>query len=260
MSVISEQDKQSVISVVQEAQECLLDFRRRYIKENYKLKIEEKPDGSFVTEADYASNEIIVSKLKEIFPNDGILSEELPRDPELVEKERLWILDPLDGTTSFIQKKDDFSILLAFSVKGAVHFSAMLFPAKNLTVLAEQGRGVTLNDAPISVSSNEEIRDQGIYTRSCSLRDPNKAYPHKIDSGMALLEVARGGFDAAVIGLDTLKEWDLAAPALVIQESGGTISDDNNQPVSFDAAGINYSHFIASNGRHHSEVLDLLVK
>ena len=178
MPDLSEQDKATILNAVKEASEILLDFRQRYLH-GYELKIEQKEDGSYVTEADYASNEIIVSSILNQFPGDGILSEELPRDPSLSGKERLWILDPLDGTHSFIDKLDDFSILLAMAINGQVEFSIMLFPAKGLLAVAEKGGGVELNQSKISVSKSDSIRSESIYTRSTKLTDDSKRYPER---------------------------------------------------------------------------------
>src|SRR5262245_45693274 len=86
------------------------------------LLIKEKVfDDNFaepVTEADHASNEIIISGLMAEFPADGILSEETPDTPARLEKERVWIIDPLDGTKGFINRDGDFAVQVGLAEKG----------------------------------------------------------------------------------------------------------------------------------------------
>src|SRR5262245_59405259 len=80
------------------------------------LDVKKKADGSVVTSADFASNEIVVQALRASFPQDGILSEEFPPDDLLKSKSRIWIIDPLDGTQSFVDGNDDFSVLVALTI------------------------------------------------------------------------------------------------------------------------------------------------
>ena len=83
------------------------------------MQVKKKPDGSLVTDADYASNRIIVRALERIFPNDGIFSEEMPKRVININQKRVWLIDPLDGTKSFVEGNEGFSILVALCEAGA---------------------------------------------------------------------------------------------------------------------------------------------
>src|SRR5690606_19636336 len=129
------------------------------------LTIHKKQDGSLVTDADYASNELICTRIRSLFPGDGILSEEEPRDPQLANRERVWIIDPLDGTQSFIDGNDDFGVLLALAEKRELQLGIIHLPALGQLAVAAKGRGTVLNGTSLRVSASERIRSQGLYVR-----------------------------------------------------------------------------------------------
>lgn len=223
-----------------------------------KLERETKADGSLVTSADFASNEIIVGKLRELFPEDGILSEEIPPTPELEQAERLWIIDPLDGTQSFSDGNSDFSILVGLSVKSKVIFGLMYFPAMGILASSELDGDALIDGAAIRVSEYSEIRPESVYIRKFTPEKSSLIYPERMDSGMALLGLARGDFDGLIIKLNHHKQWDLAAPSVLIENAGGKITDQNGDPFSYSAQNFNYGYFVASNGKVHDELLSLI--
>lgn len=247
---------EKLLTVVEQAGTVLLE--KWPGNDNRSLDIELKQDGSAVTEADYASNDILVAALKEYFPNDGIISEELPRKAGMSERESVWIIDPLDGTQSFIDGKNDFSILMARVQNHVVIESIMLFPAMGLLATARLGQGAYINGEKISVADTASLQDHSVYIRNFENRRKNCAYPNHLDSGRAFLAVARGEIAAAVMKMGRHQEWDLAAPALLISEAGGRISDEEGNPVLFNQSAISYEYFCASNAFVHGELRELL--
>ncbi len=227
------------------------------------LDIQKKSDGSVVTSADFASNEILVAALKKNFPKDGILSEEIPAGDELKKKSRVWIIDPLDGTQSFVDGNDDFSILVALTVDGSSEGGFMFFPARDQFAAAKRGAGAWRDGKRLRVSKSESIRPASVYARNFTPTDPEKAYGRWLDSGCAFLTLAEGTFDGLIIKIVSHREWDLAAPAIVVEESGGRVSDENGDPVSFKSSTFSGGpgscrYFVASNGRCHDELLKLI--
>ena len=211
-----------------------------------------------MTEADYASNELIVSTLNTLFPTDGIVSEEIENDGSAVSKSTVWIIDPLDGTQSFIDGKDDFSILIARAVNQVVTDAVLYFPAMEIMAIAKRGAGAFINGEPIQVSPSDSLRSDSVYIRNFQARNEQFAYPGHMDSGRAFLAVARGDIDGAVMKMGRHKEWDLAAPSLLIEEAGGAISDDRRKEVLFNCDGIQYTYFLASNSKTHEQLFSLL--
>lgn len=221
---------------------------------------ETKSDGSIVTEADFASNEIIVSAIKKLFPEDGILSEEIPTDGSLTKMRRVWILDPLDGTAHFASGVDDFSILLGLSVEGEVKFGVMYFPIKDMMAVGEDGKETQVNDQVVRVSEARQIRPGRLYTRYCNITGDKQALntpiPH--DSGAAQFALCAGELDALVIKMQSHKEWDVAAPVVAMLGSGATVTDEHGAALRFNQGKRSFQYILASNGKVHDELLELV--
>lgn len=228
-------------------------------KKGKTLAIFEKPDGSKVTEADLAANEVLVAGLRRLFPDDAIVSEEGPRDEGHQGKKRVWIVDPLDGTHSFIAGNDDFSVLVGLAVDCKIEWGGMYFPIKNVHAVGAVGKGAILNGtARGRVSDRTTIRNEGIYYRNCKLNGGELLYPHWMDSGMGFLALCRGEFDGVIMRMKTHQEWDLAAPAVMITESGGVMSDERGEPIRFNQGSIGFKYLVASNGKVHQQLLDMI--
>lgn len=221
------------------------------------LAIRQKSDGSFVTRADLDSNQILTQSLAELFPDDGILSEESPIDPDLQTKERIWIVDPLDGTQTFIDGNDDFAVLLAQCNRGALEFGMMYLPARDQFAIACKGRGATLNGTPMHVSGNTQIQTQGLYLRHFPAPASEIIFPRWLDSSRAFLRLCQGQFDGIIVKVVNHQEWDLAAAAVLIEESGGKVTDEQGRKILFGSGKIDFACFVASNGKVHAELLKM---
>ncbi len=256
--MVSKLQQEELLSLVKKAGDRLLHHWPGAANLEKALNITQKKDGSFVTNADFESNEILISGLKRLFPTDGIFSEELARDEALRMAHRAWIIDPLDGTQSFIDGNDDFSILLGLCVGTHIDFGVMYFPVRNLIAVGQKGGGSWLNGKRLTVSTSDEIRDRSVYLRHCSFGPPTYAYDRWMDSGMAFLNVARGDFDGIILKLVHHQEWDLAAPAVMIQEAGGVLTDERGEPIEFKKGPVQYRYLVASNGKVHKDLLSLI--
>ena len=224
------------------------------------LTITQKADGSLVSAADMGSNEILMSALSSLFPNDFILSEEIESDPsEVRAASRVWIVDPLDGTSAFLEGRDDFSILVGLSVDRVALAGLMYFPARNIMYLAHQGAGVVRNGARIAVSASQELRSGKVYARHCSLINKELESPF-MDSGLAFAQVATGELDGAVVRMKTHREWDLAAPMSVLIEAGAKVSDEKGMPIEIGVGEVSFEYFVVSNDLCHEALLGLIVR
>lgn len=222
------------------------------------LGVQSKPDGTLVSEADMRSNHAILAALRELFPHDAILSEEVTPDVELLRRSaRTWVVDPLDGTASFLHGRDDFSILVALSERHIPTFGIMHFPARGVTVVGQKGEGATSNGVRMRVSSNATAQPGRVYIRNFESKRPELACP-MMDSGLALLKVANGELDGAIIRMTTHREWDLAAPMAVLLEAGGRVTDQTGAEIRCGTGILDFSYCVASNGLIHQELLAVI--
>lgn len=207
--------------IVQQAGEVLLDyFRRRSLETAF------KDDRTVVTEADLAADRLITQALRSAFPEDGLLSEE-QAPPAGAVPPRLWVLDPLDGTTNFRLGLPIWGISLARLSAGEPDLGVVYFPVLDELYLAQRGAGARLNGQPIHVLP-AGIAGRTAFFTCCSRTHRryrvNLPYKTRILGSAAynLLAVARG---SAVLAFEaTSKVWDFAAAWLMVQEAGGVIA------------------------------------
>lgn len=222
------------------------------------LEVTQKIDGSLVSEADMASNEVLTNALRTLYPSDVIFSEEVACEAATVfAAPRVWIIDPLDGTSAFLEGRDDFSVLVGLSVNHVADSGVMFFPARDQLVLAQPGTGAFLNEKRISVSQDRTARDGHVYIRRFESTAPRLASP-MMDSGLALAKVACGELDGAIIKMVTHREWDIAAPMAVLREAGATVTDQRGNGIPLGTGTIGFDYFVASNGRVHEQLLKII--
>lgn len=233
-----------------------------------KIQISKKGDIDLVTEADLASEKLIVERIKSHYPKHSILAEESGESNVLViegESRWKWIIDPLDGTTNFAHGYPCFAVTFALEHNGEIVIGITYDPTRDELFAAEKGKGATMNNRPIAVSETEELSEALLVTgfpynfkskenfarhltefllRSRGLRRDGSA-------AIDLAYVACGRFDG--FWEEGLKPWDVAAGLLLIEEAGGRISF-------YDGTRYNiYSPPVcASNGLIHDEMLAVL--
>lgn len=257
MSFFSSDKGHELVKAVRTAGELLLRYWPGSTPK-HEAVIKEKSDGSLVSTADIESNQVLTSALKRLFPGEVIFSEEEVNDPRVVSAaEKVWIIDPLDGTSAFLSGRDDFSILVGRCHNKRPTEGIIVFPARGILVQAEQGKGATANGKRLSVSTHQVITEGSVYIRNWSCPRPEVASP-SMDSGLALYKVAAGELDGVVIRMLTHKEWDIAAPALAIVEAGGRVTDERGKEIELGRGEILFDYLVASNRLIHQELLDLI--
>ena len=219
------------------------------------LKVQAKDRNDFVTEVDQASENLIINGLRKAYPDHGFFGEESGHIEGKGEgKDYLWIIDPLDGTTNFIRGIPQFAISIACQYRGRMEHAVVLDPLKDEAFCASRGHGATMNSKRIRVSGRRSLEGALIGT-GIPFSGNNLNY---IDGYLNMMRavlgdtagIRRGGaaaLDLAYVAcgrLDAfwefgLKNYDMAAGALLIQEAGGLCSDfkgghdflDKNQVV-----------------------------
>ena len=236
------------------------------IIENYcehRPEIEYKGQSDLVTAADRASEKLIVEKLRDRFPNHGIVGEEGSNFD--IEADYCWYVDPVDGTTNFAHGYPFFNVSLGLAYRGEVIAGVVYDPIHKECFAAEKGSGAYLNNRKIQVSPTAEIK-QGLFaTGFPSARRPeialNLYFFHQVSmlthgtrrAGSAALDlcfVACGRLDGFwEFGLNA---WDAAAGILIVAEAGGNVSDMRGEKYAL--GGID---LVTTNGLLHEELLTL---
>lgn len=232
-----------------------------------RVEVQSKGRADLVTEADFASQELIRQVVLNAFPDHVLLGEEdLPgASAEAGEAAYRWIVDPLDGTTNYVHQVPHFAVSLALEHLGEVIVGAVYNPAADECFTAERGRGAWLNGRPIRTSQvatlSEALAAVGfpaVVTReSPDLRmflaalEVCQAIRRTGSAALNLCYLANGRFDAA--WSYCTKIWDVAAGILIVREAGGAVTSPEGE--AFDLARAHY--LAAANPQLHSELSEL---
>lgn len=220
-----------------------------------------KDDRSPLTKADTEANRIITSFLREHFPNHGILTEEEKDTSDRLNKEYVWIIDPLDGTKEFIKKNGEFTINIALTKQGEPILGVIYAPALDLLFSAEQEKGAFCNDEPIHVSKKTKHL---VLAQSRSHADGRlKQLPIEtsITSGSSLKGclIAQGKADCYV-RFGPVNEWDICAMHCIVTEAGGTLKTLLGNRIVFNQKETLINGFMATNGSCEPNILDAVQK
>lgn len=200
--------------------------------------VDTKPDRSPVTTVDHEVNRILHEMQRRKFPQDGWLSEESPDDPSRLANTRVWIVDPIDGTKALVNRVPEFCISAALIERGAPVVAAILNPSTDELFTAVRGKGLFLNGTRITLSPAYDI-DPVIMVnawefrtdRWSTLAETAQCRPmYSIANALALVATGRV---QATLTIEPENEWDVAAGVLLIEESGGVISDADGNPFAF---------------------------
>lgn len=203
-----------------------------------------KADNTPVTEADLAANAILTERLQAAFPRDAILTEEELPGPDVADAPRCWIIDPLDGTASFVRREPTFAVMVALEVGGRPQVGAVYNPMSDEMFTATAGRGMRLTVGGVTTPVRFEpvpFAEARIGTTPGSFKTLTEGAPRWIGDLSRLTVTTRGfGFRpkalmdnrfAAFLGglADGLRgggyPWDLCATDLIVHEAGGVLTN-----------------------------------
>jgi myo-inositol-1(or 4)-monophosphatase len=196
-----------------------------------------KDDSSLVTQADIESDRLIAAAIRQSFPDDLLLSEELQPDypsGQAGSAQAVWVIDPLDGTTNFHLGLPFWGVSIARLVGGWPESAALYFPQLGELYSAQKGQGAWLNGQPLQVRRDQFRRLSFFACCSRTLKLYNVDIPYKTrilgSAAYTLCAVAR---NIAILGFETItKIWDIAGAWLVLQEAGAQVATlDGQQPL-----------------------------
>jgi myo-inositol-1(or 4)-monophosphatase len=210
-----------------------------------------KGASSPVSEADIAVDELIRQRLQAATPDYGWLSEESVDDRIRLDRQRVWIVDPIDGTRAYLGGRQDWSVSVALVEGGRPKLAAVYAPVTDEFFFASEGGGATLNGQAIVATAGEAFdidRMAGPHfllnrvrgTSSPELRN------YKIGSlALRISRVAEGALDAAFVGGNS-RDWDLAAADLLLSEAGGRLTTLRGDLLTYNRVEVTHETLIAA--------------
>ncbi len=226
-----------------------------------------KSDNSPITEADITSNKIIQ---KIISTSDyPILSEETKDNKKRLEKETVWIIDPLDGTSDFINKTGEFTIMIGLVRKQVPILGIIYCPPQNTLYVAQQNQGsyqlAGEKWSKMSVSTISDLtKSRTVYSRHHSEESERLFFKYiktkkltKRGSSLKAIDVASGTSELYFTSTNKIKQWDTCASYCLVKEVGGNITDVYGNDLNYNIDDVNHQNgIIVSNGLVHEKVIN----
>jgi len=240
------------------------------------IEVEQKNDRNLlepVTLADRRANELIVAAIQQEFPDDGILAEESVDTDRRLGKRRVWMIDPLDGTTGFIDGNGDFAVQIGLSEDGVAVMGVVFQPFTDVLYRAVRGHGTWI-EPPDSAPQQACVSDRSelsLMTLAASRSHRSPRMDRVVKAFGVQQELQRGSVGIKV-GLITeqlcdlyvhlsphTKQWDTCAPQVILSEAGGRLSDLFGKPISYNAPEVQHHNgLVATNGAVHTRVIEAL--
>jgi myo-inositol-1(or 4)-monophosphatase len=261
MSAPFERELEQAVQVAREAGALL--------KENFGKQQDVKYKGriDLVTEMDHRSEELILGRLGAAFPGDGFLAEE--RGGDASTSDRVWIIDPLDGTVNYAHEYPVFSVSIALQAAGDLVVGAVYNPLLDEMYAARRGGGAMLNGRRRGVTEVDNLERAMLATGFgydvSTEPDPEKnnlgPFSRFIQRAQAVRRAGSAALAIAKVGVGRtdgfwergLRPWDMAAAIVVVVEGGGKITNLAGEPPE-----LMGRQLVATNGRIHASMLEVL--
>lgn len=210
-----------------------------------------KDGGSPVTEADMAVDRFLLDSARALFPDAGWLSEETADSDERLQRSRVLVVDPIDGTYAFLRGDTRWAVSIALVEDGRPVLGVIHAPALDATFVAAAGRGALLNGAPIRVSARPALTGArlvaprglaGYFARSDYKFDLQTRTP---SLALRLADIASGHHDLAIAAADS-RDWDIAAADVILTEAGGVLSELEGLPLRYNRPELRRDMLVAA--------------
>jgi 3'(2'), 5'-bisphosphate nucleotidase len=271
------------LELAREAGAAILDFYEGPLDIQQKAGADDREP---VTQADKLANEIIVARLRDEFPGDGILAEESIDTSHRLDKTRVWMIDPLDGTTGFIDGNGDFAVQIGLTENGECVLGVVYQPLTGVLYRAVRGTGTWIErpdyelDRGPHAGSPRGVVEQGRVSdhreistmRLAVSRSHRSPRMDQVVQAFGLKEEVRRGSVGIKVGLiveqqcdlyvhlsPRTKQWDTCAPEIILREAGGCLTDLFGRPLSYNKVELqNRNGVVASNGVVHKQIIQSL--
>lgn len=239
----------ALIDATRAAGQLALNFFRA--GEKTKAAITRKAGGSPVTEADRAANRYLEHKLRKMLPDAGWLSEESEDSPERLDRDLLLIVDPIDGTRSFVAGDLGWAVAIGLIYKQRPVIGIVHAPALGETYVAVKNAGARLNGREIRVGNHNRLdahaRVAGPLAIAQQLRRAGLEFEllPKIPSlALRITRVAAGALDACLVSANSY-DWDIAAADLIVEEAGGRLAGFDGRQILYNRVATQHDELAA---------------
>lgn len=240
---------QHITAIARDAGKCIMEVYRSDIT------VERKADDSPVTQADLAAHHCIVDTLSKLTPDLPIISEESERHVNVAEGQSFWLVDPLDGTKSFIRKEGEFTVNIALIEQQRPVLGVVYLPVQEVMYAGQVGEGAVREDASGSQAIAARIPGEDgldvIVSRAhlsprtdAFLKDYTVRSRIKSSSSLKFCVLAEGKADMYP-RLGTTMEWDTAAGHAVLGAAGGRVETPDKAPFLYNKPGFENGYFVA---------------
>ncbi len=262
---------ETAVALARKAGEIILDFYADGFEIEEKVLADNFSEP--VTIADRTASRLIVEGLADAFPDDGILSEEEFDDKKRLEKKRVWIIDPLDGTQGFINNNGDFAVQIGLAKGGESVLGVVFLPRENRLYFAVKGEGAfsvgnggaqkrlevsgrtDFSEMNLAVSRNHRSPKMSQVVESLGLKSETR----RGSVGLKIGLIAEKFCDLYIHLSPRTKHWDTCAPEIILREAGGEMTDLFGGKIVYNKANVhNYSGILASNKVSHRQTVEML--
>lgn len=262
------------IRAVIEAGKVLVRF---FKDKNYRVVYKDEHKRNPVTDADIRSNEIIREKILSAFPEDGWFSEEISKS--ILDKKRIWIVDPLDGTRNFIKGIPEFAISVALIEDGTPIVGVVYNPYTGELYFADRGEGAylikaneegvvvdltNLNACVVSKSVSKSLIEEAIVIVSRGEMEKDKFLAKVVEKfrdlkfrrivSHRIISVVNGWADA-LVSFSGKNEWDIAGAHIIAEEVGLKVTDSLGEKIFYTGTGVKKKGIIVANELLHAKIL-----
>ncbi|HEY8461088.1 MAG TPA: 3'(2'),5'-bisphosphate nucleotidase CysQ [Blastocatellia bacterium] len=224
-----------------------------------------------VTAADRAANDMLARELSRRFPDDAVLTEELPDDLSRLKKDRVWTVDPMDGTKQFIERVDEFAVMIGLAIEGEAKLGVVYNPSADRMYYAAPGVGAFVEEK----WSTKRLRVAPVSDPSQMVMAMSRSHPSRkvkvIGEKLGVSKYIRHGSVGLKFGLiaegrahlyinttSATSQWDTCAPEAILREAGGLVTDCNGGALVYNQPEVrNLRGIVASNGMIHDLALEV---
>ena len=235
------------------------------------FQVEKKDDNSPITKADLESNKIIKESLLQT--KIPILSEEDADDKSRTDSDKVWIVDPLDGTQDFVNKTGEFTVMVGLVENHVPIMGLVYWPTEKKLYFAEKDLGAFCHNSErwteISVRKIEGFeKSLALVSRHHLSNKEKRMLDHlkikntaSIGSCLKVMEIASGNADIYLTSTNKMKQWDTAASHCIISEAGGKMTDISGNDLVYNTESVNHENgLLVTNGTIHVETVSRISK
>jgi myo-inositol-1(or 4)-monophosphatase len=255
--------KHELSVAIEAAQKASTAILAVYNQEDFEVRFKAGDKGP-LTEADLAADRVIAEVIRGAFPDDGYLSEEVEDDGSRLNKARVWIVDPLDGTREFTLKIPEFVVSIGLVIDGVATLGVLLNPATGELFAGAIGEGFTYNGEPVTVSDHGKIEGATLLV---SRSEYKKGWFDDLAGRATLTPMGSVAYKFGLVAAGKAEAsftpkprnaWDLAGGVACISAAGGRASNGKGEPYAFDNVDPLHIGVCGTNADIHDAILHLM--